>query len=87
MGRSKVRFTSAKEGASVPVPQQPLPDNEVVMSGQPYPIECDRDLQRVACRVQYKITGPAYETINAMRGNGLSTAVYTVQPGRNDWIV
>ena len=76
-----------KESASAPTRQQAYPENEVVVQGQPYPIEYDRELKRVACRIQYKITGPAYETINAIRGNGLSNAVFTVQPGQGDWIV
>jgi hypothetical protein len=68
-------------------PVAPLPDNEITLDGEPYPIEYDRDLERVACRVQYRITGAARETINFLNGNVLSTAVYTVQPGRNNWIV
>lgn len=55
----KEREDKAKERAAAPAPQQSFPDNEVVVSGQPYPIEYDRDLKRVACRVQYKVTGPA----------------------------
>lgn len=87
--RLKERERIEKEGGvrQAPPPQPKVADNEVVMSGEPYPIEYDRDLKRVACRVQYKITGPAYETINAVQGNKLSTAVYTVQPGQNDWII
>lgn len=87
--RLKERERMEKEGVvrQAPPPQPKIPDNEVVMSGEPYPIEYDRDLKRVACRVQFKINGPAYETINAVQGNKLRNAVYTVQPGQNDWIV
>ncbi len=70
---------------ALPPPQ--VEENEVVLNGQPFPIEYDRDLKRVACRVQYWIKGPAYETINAVRGNPLSTAIYTVQPGQDDWVI
>jgi hypothetical protein len=77
----------AKERAANPPAQQTYPDNQVIVSGLPYPIEYDRDLKRVACRIQYRITGPAYETINALQGNALSSAIYTVQPGQDDWIV
>lgn len=83
----KEREDKAKERAAAPAPQQSYPENEVVVSGRPYPIEYDRDLKRVTCRVQYKVTGPAYETINAVRGNVLRTAVYTVQPGSKGWTV
>jgi hypothetical protein len=85
----KERERLEKEGGGPPsAPPQPImPDNEVIVSGEPYPIEYDRDLKRVACRVQFQIAGPAYETINALRGNALNNAIYTVQPGQNDWIV
>lgn len=43
--------------------------------------------EAIACRVQYRITGRARETINFLNGNSPSTAVCTVRPGRKDWIV
>jgi hypothetical protein len=52
----------------------------IVVSGEPYPIEYDRDLKKVASRIQ--LNGPAYESINAMKGNVLSAAVYTVRNNR-----
>jgi hypothetical protein len=75
------------EDEQATAPKQPVPQNEVIVSGEPFPIRFDRELDRTVCQIHYKITGPGWETINAVRGNALNTGVYTVQPGDKDWIV
>ncbi|HLG85554.1 MAG TPA: hypothetical protein VKY22_31520 [Bradyrhizobium sp.] len=64
-----------------------LPDNEVVISGEAFPVRYGRDIDQVVCQIRFRITGPGWETINAIQGNALKVAIYTVQPGKKGWIV
>jgi hypothetical protein len=70
-----------------PDPVASLPDNEVVISDEAFPVRYDRGIDQATCQVRFRINGPGWETINAVQGNALKAAIYTVQPGKNDWIV
>lgn len=60
--------------------------NEILVSSEPIPIRFDPDLNRAACKLTYKVKGLGYDN-PMMQLNLPNTAVYTVQPGQNGWIV
>lgn len=60
--------------------------NEIVVTSEPIAIKFDPDLNRAACKLTYTVKGLGYDS-PMMQMNTPSTAVFTVQPGRQDWIV
>lgn len=85
---SKLRAKKAAEDARVNPVSKPGPKLEIIIVNESVPVAFDRDINRVKCRLNFRIRGGGYDGAwKGLIGDQPIPASYTIQPGKDDWIV
>lgn len=82
-----LRAKLAAEDARIESPPQSLPGAEVILVSEPVPVEFNQGINRVKCRLTFRTAGGGYDALKAITGDPEIPALYSVQPGKDDWIV
>lgn len=84
LGLAAGKLDNARIGDQAGVKQldsMSIRDNEIKIASEPLPAHYDQNLNRAVCQVSYMVKGLGYSENSPM------TATYTVQEGKQDWVV
>ncbi|MEW6639025.1 MAG: hypothetical protein AB1586_00875 [Pseudomonadota bacterium] len=77
---SRLKAKLAEETQKKASSQIQIIENEIFVVDEPFSTEYEPNIDRVTCQVRYRVKGPGH-------GDDVHDAIYTVQPGRQDWII